>query len=53
MLGELTPDRLATLARAVAALPPHHFAVTAGDCRALVDQLAGVTAARPLLTEAA
>jgi succinoglycan biosynthesis protein ExoL len=53
MLGQLTPDRLATLAGAVAALPPRHFAVTADDCQALVNQLAGLTAARLPLTEAA
>lgn len=53
MLGELSPERLATLASAVAALQPNDFAVTASDCRTLVDKLAGLTAARPLLTEAA
>ncbi len=53
MLGELSPDRLATLASAVAALRPNDFAVTASDCRTLVDKLAGLNAARPLLTEAA
>lgn len=53
MLGGLTPERLASLARAVAALPPSLFAVTASDCQSLVDQLAGLSAARPPLTEAA
>lgn len=53
MLGGLTPERLATLARAVAALPPEHFAATADNCRTLVDQLASLKTARQSLTEAA
>jgi hypothetical protein len=53
MLGGLTPERLANLARAVAALPPEHFAATADNCRTLVDQLASLKTARQSLTEAA
>lgn len=53
MLGGLTPERLATLAWAVAALPPEHFAATADNCRTLVDQLASLRTARQSLTEAA
>ncbi|HTM77870.1 MAG TPA: glycosyl transferase family 1, partial [Devosia sp.] len=53
MLDGLTPDRLTALAAAVAARSVGHFAVSADDCRALVDRLAGLTQTAPELTEAA
>ena len=53
VLGGLTPERLATLAAAVAVRDPSHFAASPADCRALVDKLAGLRHAEPLAAEAA
>jgi succinoglycan biosynthesis protein ExoL len=53
MVGEISPERLVALAKAVAALKPRHFTVTADDCGALVDRLAGAVTSGAMLTEAA
>jgi succinoglycan biosynthesis protein ExoL len=53
MVGEISPERLVAQATAVAALKPRHFTVTADDCGALVDRLAGVVTFGAMLTEAA
>lgn len=53
MLGGLSPERLATLAAAVAARDVSHFAASAADCRALVGKLAGLRHAEPVPAVAA
>jgi len=53
MLGGLSPERLVTLAAAVAARDPGHFAASPADCRALVGKLAGLRRAETLAAEAA
>lgn len=53
MLGSLTPERLTTLAEAVAALHPTHFAAAADDCRALVKKLADLVPTPRALRQAA
>ncbi|MCY1557389.1 hypothetical protein D9M68_942380 [compost metagenome] len=52
MVGELSRERLAMLAAAVAALEPRHFSVAADECRTLVDRLARLVTTGPVLEAA-
>jgi hypothetical protein len=52
LLGEITQDRLASLAAAVAAQKSSHFAVGPDECRALVAKLTGLTQEKPVLEAA-